>query len=96
MSDITLPELPLLERWEFGYTAEDMQAYASAAVEADRAGRVGEREVLETYRKLHEGKLGAHWLWVVIEQIAAGIPEPEAMREFGYYETPGGAGHDHG
>lgn len=42
--------------------------------------------IQDVYDKLHAGKLGAHWLWVVIEQIAAGIPEADAMREFGYYE----------
>lgn len=46
----------------------------------------GEREIIATYEKLHEGKLGAHWLWVVIEQIAAGVPETQALREFDYYE----------
>ena len=44
--------------------------------------------IQEVYDKLHAGKLGAHWLWVVIEQIAAGIPEADAMREFGYYAQP--------
>jgi len=41
--------------------------------------------IQDVYEKLHAGRLGAHWLWVVIEQIAAGIPESDAMREFGYY-----------
>ena len=37
------------------------------AIEAD-----GARQVLEVYDKLHTGKVGQHWLWAVIEQIAAG------------------------
>lgn len=41
--------------------------------------------IAKVYDKLHEGKLGAHWLWCVIEQIAAGVSEEDAMREFGYY-----------
>ena len=47
----------------------------------------GEREIIATYKALHANKLGAHWLWVVIEQIAAGVPEDEAFKSFGYYET---------
>lgn len=46
---------------------------------------IGDRHIVAVHDKLHEGKLGAHWLWCVIEQIAAGVPEDEAMREFGYY-----------
>lgn len=56
----------------------------------------GVQEVVETYKKLHEGKETLHWLWDVIEQIAAGVPEDEAFRSFGYYE-PGAVpavGHD--
>lgn len=53
----------------------------------DDAERIqaGERSIIATYDKLHKAKLGAHWLWCVIEQIAAGIPEDEAMRGYGYY-----------
>lgn len=43
--------------------------------------------ILDTYRKLHEGKIGAHWLWCVIEQIAAGVSEEEALKGYGYYST---------
>lgn len=46
-----------------------------------------DRQIIATYDKLHEGKLGAHWLWCVIEQIAAGVPETEAFKSFGYYEA---------
>ena len=41
--------------------------------------------ITKVYDKLHEGKLGAHWLWCVIEQVASGHSEEDAMREFGYY-----------
>ena len=41
--------------------------------------------ITAVYDKLHENKLGAHWLWCVIEKIAAGESEEEAMREYGYY-----------
>lgn len=44
-------------------------------------------EIIEIYLKLHEGKIGAHWIWCVIEQMAAGVPEDEAMRGYGYYST---------
>lgn len=46
--------------------------------------RGGKKSVLETYKKLHEGKIGAHWLWVAIERIASGEPEVEVMRDYGY------------
>lgn len=60
--------------------AADQQAWDSVQPAVQQPGRI--RDV---YDKLHAGKLGAHWLWVVIEQIAAGITEADAMREFGYY-----------
>lgn len=41
--------------------------------------------ITKVYDNLHEGKLGAHWLWCVIEQVASGHSEEDAMREFGYY-----------
>ena len=44
----------------------------------------GKKSVLETYEKLHKGKIGAHWLWVAIEQIAAGEPEVDVLRDYGY------------
>ena len=61
-------------------------ASTPAVPEPSPGAEGGERRILDTYDKLHEGKIGAHWLWCVIEQIAAGVPEDEAMREFGYYE----------
>ena len=48
--------------------------------------RARQAKIADVYDKLHEGKLGAHWLWCVIEMIAAGQSEEEAMRNFGYYE----------
>jgi hypothetical protein len=42
------------------------------------------KHVLETYIKLHEGRIGAHWLWVAIERIVAGESEREVMRDYGY------------
>lgn len=46
--------------------------------------RGGKAAVLKTYAALHEGKLGAHWLWTAIEQIAAGANEEAVMRDYGY------------
>jgi hypothetical protein len=46
--------------------------------------RGGKQAVLRTYLKLHEGKLGAHWLWCAIEQIANGEPEAQVLAEYGY------------
>lgn len=40
--------------------------------------------VLKTYLKLHEGKIGAHWLWCVIERIARGESEFDVLWDYGY------------
>jgi len=48
----------------------------------------GKQHVLKTYEKLHEGKIGAHWLWVAIERIANGEPEIEVMRDYEYVYSP--------
>ena len=50
--------------------------------------RGGKQHVLKTYEKLHEGKIGAHWLWVAIERIANGEPEIEVMRDYEYVYSP--------
>lgn len=60
--------------------AADLQAWDSVQPAVQQPSHIH-----DVYDKLHAGKLGAHWLWVVIEQIAAGVPEADAMREFGYY-----------
>lgn len=45
----------------------------------------GSREdVLKTYLLLHQKKLGAHWMWIAIERIAAGEPEEKVFAEYGY------------
>ena len=44
----------------------------------------GKRGVLKAYIALHEGKIGAHWLWCAVERIAAGEPEREVMADYGY------------
>jgi len=50
--------------------------------------RGGKQHVLKAYERLHEGKLGAHWLWVALERIANGEPEIEVMRDYGYVYPP--------
>lgn len=42
------------------------------------------RYITAVHDKLHEGTLGAHWLWCVIEQVANGIPESQALADFGW------------
>ena len=44
----------------------------------------GKKTVLENYLKLHEGKVGAHWLWVAIERINKGEAETEVLKDYGY------------
>ena len=48
----------------------------------------GKQHVLKTYELLHEGKIGAHWIWVALERIANGEPELEVMRDYGYDYSP--------
>jgi hypothetical protein len=72
------------------WTDPDWRKEAStwaAAWKASHRAAPGDRSIVATYDKLHKDKLGAHWLWCAIEQIAAGVPEDEAMRSFGYYEA---------
>lgn len=44
----------------------------------------GKQHVLTTYARLHQGRIGQHWLWAAIERIVAGDGEEEIMRDFGY------------
>ena len=46
--------------------------------------RGGRQDVLRTYLLLHQKKLGAHWMWIAIERIAAGEPEEKVFAEYGY------------
>ncbi len=46
--------------------------------------RGGKSYVLDTYEKLHEGKLGAHWIWIALDRIASGENEQDVMRDYGY------------
>ena len=40
--------------------------------------------ILNTYCKLHEKKLGQHWIWAAMERIAYGEPENEVMADYGF------------
>lgn len=46
--------------------------------------RGGKQRVLRTYLQLHEYNLGAHWLWLAMERIAAGESEANVMAQFGF------------
>jgi hypothetical protein len=53
--------------------------------------RGGKAHVWKTYARLHEGKIGQHWLWAAIERIAlAGESEAEVMADFGYEKVDAG------
>ena len=41
-------------------------------------------DILKTYLRLHEGKVGAHWLWSAIERIAMGEDELQVLEDYGY------------
>ena len=41
-------------------------------------------DILRTYLKLHEGKLGAHWLWIVVQRVANGESADSVLAEYGY------------
>lgn len=57
-----------------------------ASAKAKRAERARQKGITDVYDRLHKGKLGAHWLWCVIERIGLGHSEAEVMQEYGYYE----------
>ena len=40
--------------------------------------------ILKTYLRLHEGKIGAHWLWSAIERIGMGEDEMDVLGDYGY------------
>lgn len=40
--------------------------------------------ILDTYLKLHEGKIGAHWLWCAMERMARGESELDVLLDYGY------------
>jgi len=48
----------------------------------------GKTAVLNTYVRLHEGKIGAHWLWVALERVSLGEDEAEVMEDYGYRREP--------
>lgn len=55
-----------------------------AMQQAPEFTRGAKQKILRTYDKLHQNKLGAHWLWCAIERIANGEPESQVLAEFGY------------
>lgn len=46
--------------------------------------RGGKQHVLIIYVRLHQDRIGQHWLWAAIERIVAGDCEKEVLRDFGY------------
>ena len=50
----------------------------------DRFKPGGAKGVLDTYRKLHDGKIGMHWLWAVIDRVVAGDGIDETLKDYGY------------
>jgi hypothetical protein len=50
--------------------------------------RGAKKEIIDTYIKLHEGKIGMHWLWAAILRIVNGESEPDVMDDFGYQFMP--------
>lgn len=53
--------------------------------------RGGKPHVLRTYERLHANKLGAHWIWMAMERIAAGESELDVLLDYGYApEVPNG------
>lgn len=58
------------------------------ASEFDRFDRGAKQHILRTYIKLHQGKIGAHWIWVALERIANGEDETEVMSDYCYEYKP--------
>lgn len=89
---MTIPPFPFLpaspeERLRLTQYGELCARMAVERSKARQTGweRGGKRHVLDTYAKLHEGKIGMHWLWAAIERIVwAGESEASTMEDFGY------------
>lgn len=45
--------------------------------------RSGATSVLQTYLTLHRGKLGMHWLWAVVQRVAAGESQASVLEDYG-------------
>ena len=41
-------------------------------------------DILRIYLKLHEGRIGTHWLWCAIERIVQGESEFDVLWDYGY------------
>lgn len=41
-------------------------------------------DILRTYLKLHEGRIGMHWLWRAIERITLGESEEQVLADYNY------------
>lgn len=49
----------------------------------------GAEHVLRIYLDLHASKIvGAHWLWALVERVAAGESADRALRDYGYSAAP--------
>lgn len=46
--------------------------------------RGGRQKVLKTYLQLHDKNIGAHWMWIAIERVAAGESIENVLAEYGY------------
>lgn len=46
------------------------------------------RRVVKVVRKLHAGKVTAHWLWVALSRVAAGEDVEQVMRDYGWERKP--------
>ena len=47
-------------------------------------GKEDALDILKTYLRLHEGKIGAHWLWSAIERIVMGEDAMSVLADYGY------------
>jgi len=82
-------ELGQLQRYSRYLEAADRIESDQAKLEIlDQFEEEGAFTVLKTYLKLHEGKIGAHWLWCALERIAQGEKEFDVLWDYGYsYNT---------
>ncbi len=78
--------LRLRPSWSEGFELgrKDAMANYHQTLEMFFNGEEDALDILDTYIRLHEGKIGAHWLWSAIERIVMGEKEVDVLEDYGY------------
>lgn len=73
------------EEWSEGFEAGRKDAIEDYHQTMDMfTSKEDALDILDTYIRLHEGKIGAHWLWSAIERIVMGEDEVDVLEDYDY------------